>query len=88
MFGPDSAARPVEDLCKAILAGAYADQQRDDIAVLMARLSRIDGSQLATWVLPGELTSAGEARGLVSEPLEKWTWPAWCPPPSCSCPSW
>jgi hypothetical protein len=72
VFGPDSAARPVEELCKAILAGAYADQQRDDIAVLMARLSRIDGSQLATWVLPGELTSAGEGRALVSEPLEKW----------------
>ena len=72
VFGPDSAARPVEELCKAILAGAYADQQRDDIAVLMARLSRIDGSQLATWVLPGELTSPGEARALVSEPLEKW----------------
>jgi serine phosphatase RsbU (regulator of sigma subunit) len=72
LFGPESAARPVEELCKAILAGAYADQQRDDIAVLMARLSRIDGSQLATWVLPGELTSAGEARALVCEPLEKW----------------
>ena len=72
VFGPDSAARPVEELCKAILAGAYADQQRDDIAVLMARLSRIDGSQLATLVLPGELTSAGEARALVIEPLEKW----------------
>src|SRR5215467_10619367 len=72
LFGPDSAARPVEELCKAILAGAYADQQRDDIAVLMARLSRIDGSQAATWVLPGELTSAGEARTLVGEPLEKW----------------
>jgi len=72
VFGPGSAERPVEDLCKATLAGAYADQQRDDIAVLMARLSRIDGSQLATWMLPGELTSAGEARTLVSEPLEKW----------------
>ena len=72
VFGPGSAERPVDDLCKATLAGAYADQQRDDIAVLMARLSRIDGSQLATWVLPGELTSAGEARTLVSEPLEKW----------------
>jgi serine phosphatase RsbU (regulator of sigma subunit) len=72
VFGPGSAARPVEELCKATLAGAYADQQRDDIAVLIARLSRIDGSQLATWVLPGELTSAGEARALVGEPLEKW----------------
>jgi serine phosphatase RsbU (regulator of sigma subunit)/anti-sigma regulatory factor (Ser/Thr protein kinase) len=72
VFGPESAARPVEELCKATLAGAYADQQRDDIAVLIARLSRVDGSQLATWVLPGELTSAGEARALVIEPLEKW----------------
>jgi serine phosphatase RsbU (regulator of sigma subunit) len=71
-FGPGSAGRPVEELCKAAVAGAYADQQRDDIAVLIARLSRIDGSQLATWVLPGELTSAGEARALVTEPLEKW----------------
>jgi serine phosphatase RsbU (regulator of sigma subunit) len=72
VFGPDSSSRPVEELCKAILAGAYADQQRDDIAVLIARLSRIDGSQLATWTLPGELTSAGEARALLAEPLEKW----------------
>ncbi len=72
VFGPGSAERPVDDLCKAILAGAYADHQRDDIALLIARLSRIDGSQQATWVLPGELTSAGEARALVTEPLEKW----------------
>ena len=72
VFGPDSSARPVEELCKAILAGAYADQQRDDIAVLIARLNRIDGSQLATWILPGELTSAGEARALLREPLGKW----------------
>ena len=72
MFGADSAERPVDELCKAALAGAYADQQRDDIAVLITRLSRIDGSQLATWVLPGELTSAGEARSLVADPLAKW----------------
>ena len=71
-FGPGSAERPVEELCKAAVASAYADQQRDDIAVLFARLGRIDGSQLATWVLPGELTSAAEGRALVTEPLEKW----------------
>ena len=43
VFGAESAARPLEDLCKATLAGVYADQQRDDIAMLIARLSRIDG---------------------------------------------
>jgi serine phosphatase RsbU (regulator of sigma subunit) len=71
-FSSDSAGRPVEDLCKGILSGAYADTQRDDIAVLMARLSRINPGHQETWTLPSELTSAGKARGLVREPLERW----------------
>lgn len=71
-FTSDTATRPIEDLCKAILAGAYADHQRDDIAVLMARLSRINTGHQETWVLPSELTSAGKARALVREPLERW----------------
>jgi serine phosphatase RsbU (regulator of sigma subunit)/anti-sigma regulatory factor (Ser/Thr protein kinase) len=71
-FNSDSAARPVEDLCKGILAGAYADTQRDDIAVLMARLSRINPGHQKTWTLPSELTSAGKARAVVREPLERW----------------
>ncbi|MBO0775345.1 MAG: serine/threonine-protein phosphatase [Actinobacteria bacterium] len=71
-FGPESAARPVDDLCKNILSGAYTDHQRDDIAVLMARLSRINCSHQQTWTLPSELTSAGQARTLVCEPLERW----------------
>jgi anti-sigma regulatory factor (Ser/Thr protein kinase) len=72
IFDEDTATRSMEDLCKAILASAYADQHRDDIAVLIARLARIDGSQQASWALPGELTAAREARALVAEPLEKW----------------
>src|SRR5262250_105033 len=62
----------MEDLCKAILAGAYSDQHRDDIAVLIARLGRIDGSLQASWALAGEPSAAREARALVAEPLEKW----------------
>jgi len=72
IFNAESASGSLDDLCKAILASAYSDQHRDDIAVLVARLARIDGSQQASWVLPGELTAAREARGLVAEPLEKW----------------
>ena len=72
IFNAESASGSLEDLCKAILASAYADQHRDDIAVLIARLARIDGSQQASWALPGELTAAREARALVAEPLEKW----------------
>ncbi len=41
MFDGEAAERPLEDLCKATLAGVYADHQRDDIAVLIARLRRL-----------------------------------------------
>src|SRR5215472_11945208 len=72
VFDADSVAGSMEDLCKAMLAGAYADQYRDDIAVLIARLARIDGSLQASWALAGEPSAAREARALVAEPLEKW----------------
>ena len=72
VFDAESVAGSMDDLCKAILAGAYSDQHRDDIAVLIARLGRIDGSLQASWVLAGEPSAAGEARSLVAEPLEKW----------------
>jgi len=36
IFGPGSPTRPLEDLCKATLDGVYSDEQRDDIALLIA----------------------------------------------------
>jgi serine phosphatase RsbU (regulator of sigma subunit) len=72
VFSPGSESRPIEELCKAAIAGAYADEHRDDIAVLIARLGRIPGDQQASWLLSSEATSAREARELVAEPLEKW----------------
>jgi hypothetical protein len=72
IFGPGAAARPLEDLCRATLAGVYSDQQRDDIALLMARLSRIPADNHASWTLPAELTSARRARGLIRRPLTRW----------------
>ncbi|HEX6855694.1 MAG TPA: SpoIIE family protein phosphatase [Streptosporangiaceae bacterium] len=72
IFGPGAAARPLEDLCRATLAGVYSDQQRDDIALLMARLSRISAENHVSWTLPAELTSARRARGLIRRPLTRW----------------
>ncbi len=72
IFGPGAAARPLEDLCRATLAGVYSDQQRDDIALLMARLSRIPADNHISWTLPAELTSARRARGLIRRPLTRW----------------
>jgi serine phosphatase RsbU (regulator of sigma subunit) len=71
-FGPGSASRSLEDLCKATLAGVYADDQRDDIAVLMARLHRLAPDKHVTWKLAAELTSARRARMLVRRRLRRW----------------
>jgi serine phosphatase RsbU (regulator of sigma subunit)/anti-sigma regulatory factor (Ser/Thr protein kinase) len=72
IFGPGSADQPLEDLCKATLAGVYADQQRDDIALLIARLRRIPEDNYVSWKLPSELTSAHRARTLIRRPLKRW----------------
>jgi len=71
-FGPGSPSRPLEDLCKATLAGVYADDQRDDIALLVARLRRLAPDQHVTWKLASELTSARRARMLVRRRLRRW----------------
>jgi serine phosphatase RsbU (regulator of sigma subunit) len=72
IFGPGSADQPLEDLCKATLAGVYTDEHRDDIAVLIARLRRIQPDHVVSWTLPSELTSASRARSLIRRPLRRW----------------
>jgi serine phosphatase RsbU (regulator of sigma subunit)/anti-sigma regulatory factor (Ser/Thr protein kinase) len=72
IFGPASAGLDVEDLCRATLAGVFADEHRDDIALLVARLRRIPKDHYVNWTLPAELTSAGRARSLIRRPLRKW----------------
>jgi serine phosphatase RsbU (regulator of sigma subunit)/anti-sigma regulatory factor (Ser/Thr protein kinase) len=72
LFGPGTCEQSLEDLCKAALAGVYADQQRDDIALLIARLRRIPSENFVTWKLPAELTSAHRARTLIRRPLKRW----------------
>ncbi len=72
IFGPASVRQPVEDLCRATLAGVYSDEHRDDIAILVARLRRIPRDKYVSWTLPAELTSARKARSLIRRPLRKW----------------
>jgi serine phosphatase RsbU (regulator of sigma subunit)/anti-sigma regulatory factor (Ser/Thr protein kinase) len=72
IFTPATIDLPLEDLCRATLAGVYADQQRDDIAVLIARLRSIPRENIASWTLPSELTSARRARSLIRRPLRQW----------------
>jgi hypothetical protein len=72
IFGPGASSRPLEDLCRASLASVYGDDQRDDIALLIARLSRISPDRHISWTLSPELTSARRARELIRDPLTRW----------------
>jgi anti-sigma regulatory factor (Ser/Thr protein kinase) len=72
-FGPGSPSRSLEDLCKAALDSVYADQERDDIAVLMARLSRVPADMREVWKLPSKATSVGRARELIRDPMKRWS---------------
>ena len=72
LFGPDSASAPLDDLCRLALAGVYDDHQRDDIAILMARLRRIGADRHVTWNLTPKLTAARRARSLIRRPLRQW----------------
>jgi hypothetical protein len=72
IFGPGSPTRPLEDLCKATLDGVYSDHQRDDIAVLIARLRRLPKDNYASWTLAPKLTSVREARSVLAEPMKRW----------------
>jgi serine phosphatase RsbU (regulator of sigma subunit)/anti-sigma regulatory factor (Ser/Thr protein kinase) len=72
IFGPGSAAQPLEDLCRAALADVYDDHQRDDIAILIARLHRIAPDRHMSWNLAAKLTAARRARSPIRRPLRQW----------------
>jgi len=72
IFGPGAADQPLEDLCRATLAGVWDAEHRDDIALLVARLRRIPTDHVVSWTLPSELTSASRARSLIRRPLKRW----------------
>ncbi len=72
IFGPGSAAQSLDDLCRSALADVYDDHQRDDIAILMARLHRMSPDQHASWKLLARVTAARRARSLIRRPLRQW----------------
>jgi len=72
IFGPGSPTRLLEDLCKATLDGVYSDHQRDDIAVLIARLRRLPEESHASWTFAPKLTSVRAARSVLAEPMKRW----------------
>jgi anti-sigma regulatory factor (Ser/Thr protein kinase) len=50
----------------------YSDHQRDDIAVLIARLRRLPEDCYASWTFAPKGTSVRAARSVLAEPLKRW----------------
>jgi serine phosphatase RsbU (regulator of sigma subunit)/anti-sigma regulatory factor (Ser/Thr protein kinase) len=71
-FGPGSPEADLEELCKTSLDGVYSDAQRDDIAVLIAKLRRIPEENRVCWSLEPEFSSVRLARSLIRDPLKRW----------------
>ncbi|MCW2897836.1 MAG: hypothetical protein JWO67_101 [Streptosporangiaceae bacterium] len=72
IFVADATTRPLEDLAKATLDGVYGDHHRDDIALLIARLRRLDPDRWISWTLPVKPAAVRRARGLVRNQLAQW----------------
>jgi serine phosphatase RsbU (regulator of sigma subunit)/anti-sigma regulatory factor (Ser/Thr protein kinase) len=72
IFGPGSPAQTLDELCREALADVFDDHQRDDIALLVARLSRIGQDRHVSWKLAAKLTAARRARSLIRSPLRRW----------------
>jgi GAF domain-containing protein len=72
LFDASALERPMEELAKASLAGVYDDPNRDDIALLIARLRCLPADRRVSWTLPKDPAAVRRARGLVRTQLEEW----------------
>ncbi|GLW10862.1 hypothetical protein Misp01_59900 [Microtetraspora sp. NBRC 13810] len=64
--------RDLEDLCDATIATQRPGDERDDIALMLARVHDLSPSEYVTWTLPFDARSAAEARRLVRSTLRAW----------------
>jgi anti-sigma regulatory factor (Ser/Thr protein kinase) len=71
-FGPGAPQEPLEDLCKRSLVQVYDIPERDDIAVLIAKLRRISADNRMCWQLTPEEASVRQARMLIRDPMKRW----------------
>lgn len=71
-FASVSPEAPLEDLCKTSLTDVYTDAQRDDIAVLIAKLRRVPEENRCSWPVECDESAVRETRHLIREPLKRW----------------
>ncbi|MBT2382963.1 SpoIIE family protein phosphatase [Streptomyces sp. ISL-11] len=65
-------ARPLEEMCKAVVEAMLPAQPDDDVALLIARTHVLAEDRVATWTLPAEARAAAQARSLMNDQLSAW----------------
>jgi PAS domain S-box-containing protein len=64
--------KPLEDIAEDLVAVLFHEVNRDDTALLLARLSGLPPDAVMAWTLPSVPRSAGDARRLVRGQLAEW----------------
>ncbi|MEU1892778.1 SpoIIE family protein phosphatase [Streptomyces pristinaespiralis] len=65
-------ARSLEATCDAVMAALLPERPGDDIALLLARVVRLDADHHVSWDLPAEASIVSRARKNVARQLERW----------------
>jgi serine phosphatase RsbU (regulator of sigma subunit)/anti-sigma regulatory factor (Ser/Thr protein kinase) len=65
----------LEEMCDTTIEALRPNHDRDDIALLMARVHTLTSDQIATTTLPTSASSVGRARALVRASLSAWELP-------------
>ncbi|MFE3738056.1 SpoIIE family protein phosphatase [Streptomyces sp. NPDC059134] len=58
--------------CEAVLHALVPDRPNDDIAVLVARVRRLDADRIAEWTVPHDPAAVAAVRAQVSRRLTEW----------------
>lgn len=64
--------RPLQEICDQVVKELDLTQDRDDIALLIARVRPLPPDRSATWWLPGEPRQVAHCRRLVRDTLAAW----------------
>lgn len=67
--------RGLEEICDVAIEALRPNHDRDDIALLLARVRALAADSIAALTLPPEAASARRARGLVRDALAAWSLP-------------
>ncbi|GAA2431630.1 SpoIIE family protein phosphatase [Streptomyces macrosporus] len=62
----------LEGICDRITGTLLLGDQRDDVALLLARVHSLPDDQVASWELPADPAMVAEARALTSRQLAEW----------------